>query len=123
MDLLIGLVIGVAAGFLSGLMGIGGGMVLVPALTLVLGTEQHLAQGVSLAVVAVTATIGAILHYRHGNVDPSTTMSVAPVAILFGFVGAFVAGGLDSTTLSRIFGVVILLMALWMLFGARNPAA
>lgn len=123
MELALGLMIGLAAGYLSGLMGIGGGMVLVPALVFFLGVEQHLAQGVSLAVVTVTSAAGTVVHYRQGNVDPPTTLSIAPVAVVFGFIGAVIAGGLDGSTLSRIFGVVILLMSFWMLFAKRGQTA
>lgn len=120
MDLGLALTIGIGAGFLSGVMGIGGGMVLVPALVFLVGVEQHLAQGVSLAVVTVTSAIGAVVHYRHGNVDTYTAVSVAPIAVVFGVAGAMLAGRLDGVTLSRVFGIVVLGMSCWMLLGSAG---
>src|SRR5262249_40252543 len=63
-DLLLGLVAGALAGFL----GVGGGLIVVPALTLAFGMSQQAAQGTSLAVMLVTAPAAAIEHGRHGNV-------------------------------------------------------
>jgi uncharacterized membrane protein YfcA len=61
------LALGVAVGVLAGYMGVGGGIIAVPAFTLLLGMPQQIAQGTSLAVILVTAPVGAIEHARHGN--------------------------------------------------------
>lgn len=108
-------VLGLAAGIFGGIMGIGGGMIMIPALVLLGGVEQHLAQGVSLAVVTVTSLVGAVAHYRQGNVRLGVAILVAPSAILFAFIGARLALGLDPIALRRIFGVVVVAMALLML--------
>lgn len=109
--------LGVAAGLIGGMMGIGGGMIIVPALVLVWGLEQHLAQGVSLSVVAVTSLVGAATHYRQGTMRLQTVLWVVPLAVGFGFLGAQLATNLDGKTLSRIFGVVVLTMSVVMLAG------
>ena len=109
--------LGLSAGFVGGLMGLGGGTVLVPALVLLVGLEQHLAQGVSLSVVAATSLVGAVTHYRQGTVRLHTVLWVGPVAVGCGFAGASIAVGLDAQLLSRVFGIVLLLMSLVLLFG------
>lgn len=60
--------IGVATGVFSGLMGIGGGLLMVPAMVLLLGYDQHLAEGTSLLVIIPTAAVAAYAHYRNGYV-------------------------------------------------------
>ena len=68
-DWLLALGVGLVTGVISGLMGIGGGNVLVPASTILLHLGQHQAQGVSLLVIVPTAISGAWTHYRRGNVQ------------------------------------------------------
>ena len=89
-----------------------------------LGQGQRAAQGVSLVVVAITALVGAITHYRQGTVQLSTVLWVAPSAIVFGVLGANLAGLVDPLVLRRIFGVVILGAGLMMLLSGapRFPA-
>ncbi|MBI2907571.1 MAG: sulfite exporter TauE/SafE family protein [Chloroflexi bacterium] len=108
MTLALALATGVAAGVLAGLLGIGGGIVMIPAMVLLLGLDQHLAQGVSLAVVAVTATVGAFEHYRLGNVKLDRAIWIGPAAAIFGLGGAWLAGSLDQQLLQRLFGVLLL---------------
>ena len=110
---LLSVAVGFVAGVASGMLGIGGGMVTVPAMVLALGVEQHVAQGVSLAVIAVTATMGTVAHVRYGNVVWGAAVIIAPVAAVFGVVGATIAGDLDPLLLRRIFACVLLF------FGAR----
>ncbi|MBI2887705.1 MAG: sulfite exporter TauE/SafE family protein [Chloroflexi bacterium] len=117
MELGLGVLLGLVAGLVGGVMGIGGGMILVPALVLLAGLEQHAAQGVSLAVVAATSLVGAIAHYRQGTVRPATVVWVAPGAVLFGFLGAQLAGWLDAGTLRHIFAGVVFTMSLLMVLG------
>jgi len=81
MDIALGLALGLGTGLVGGLMGLGGGTLLVPALVLLVGLDQHLAQGVSLAVVAITSLVGAITHHRQGTVRLQTVAWVAPGAV------------------------------------------
>ena len=64
----LGLAIGLTTGVVSGLLGIGGGLVMVPAMVLILGLSQHLAQGTSLFVIVPTAAAGSVTHFRLGNI-------------------------------------------------------
>ena len=109
MDEILGaLAIGLAGGVAGGLLGIGGGTLYVPALVLFLGVEQQLAQGISLAAVIPTAISATTANLRRGYVDGRLAATVTPAAIVLAVVGARIAGELDSETLSRIFGVVVL---------------
>lgn len=110
--LLIGaIVIGITAGTMSGLLGIGGGLVIVPLLVLVLAQTQHIAQGVSLAVIVPTAIAGAITHYRKGNVDVPLAVTLASGAVIGSLIGSTVAAVLADGTLRRVFAVALILLA------------
>jgi len=106
--MLLELAIGVIAGLLSGLMGVGGGIVMVPAMTLLLGVEQHVAQGVSLIVIVPTAIVGASTHFRQGNVDLRTAVLLGVFSIVGGLLGSQVAQLLDRQWLQLIFGLFLL---------------
>jgi uncharacterized membrane protein YfcA len=118
------LLIGLIGGFAGGLLGIGGGAIYIPAMVLLLGEDQHLAQGASLAAIIATAIVGTTTHYRRGNVDVRTVMWVAPVAVVAGFSAALLADELDAATLRRVFAVVGVYFALTMIIGAlrEKPA-
>ncbi len=118
------LLIGLIGGFAGGLLGIGGGAIYIPAMVLLLGEDQHLAQGASLAAIIATAIVGSSAHFRRGNVDVRTVLWVAPVAVIAGFSAALLADELDATTLRRVFAVVGLYFALTMIIGAlrEEPA-
>src|SRR4026209_470706 len=85
-------VIGLAAGILSGVFGIGGGVVIVPALIYLAGFRQHVATGTSLAVLLPPVGIAAVLeYYRHGNVDLYATLVIALTLTAGGWIGAVIA--------------------------------
>lgn len=105
------LAVGAAVGLVAGFMGVGGGIVAVPAFVLGLGMSQHVAQGTSLAVILVTGPAGAVEHARHGNV---VREAIPPLA-LGAAAGALVASGVASTlrndVLVRAFAVFLVLNA------------
>jgi uncharacterized membrane protein YfcA len=107
-DIVTALLIGLAGGTFGGLLGIGGGTLFVPALVLIMGLEQHTAQGISLVVIIPTAMSATAANLKRGYVDKQVAMWVAPVAVLFALAGAFIAGQLEGDTLSRVFGIVVL---------------
>ena len=109
--------IGLGAGLLAGMLGVGGGLVLVPGMVLLLNVEQHTAQGVSLAVITVTALAGAVTHYRQQNVVLKVVLGIAPAAVLFGFLGGIVANLIDASLLRRIFGSLTILLGVLLLSG------
>jgi uncharacterized membrane protein YfcA len=118
MDESIGaLLVGVIGGFAGGMLGIGGGAIYIPAMVLLMGVNQHDAQGASLAAIVATGLVGGITHWRQGNVEARVVRYVAPIAIVAGFGAAFLADALDATVLQRIFAVVVLYLALNMIIG------
>ena len=106
-NVVVELLIGLGVGVLSGLLGIGGGVVLVPAMVYLLSVEQHTAQGVSLAVIVPTAVVGAITHYRHGNVLPRLAVGLGLAAVVGAVVGAWLSAMLDDDVLHRAFGALV----------------
>lgn len=119
MEIGIAIAVGLLAGVLAGMLGIGGGAILVPGMVLLLGVGQHTAQGVSLAVIAVTALVGATVHYRQGNVRLRVALGIAPVAVLFSFIGAMVASKwIDPSSLRQVFGAVVIALGIYMVVGS-----
>jgi uncharacterized membrane protein YfcA len=107
-SLAIDLGIGLAVGLLSGFLGVGGGILAVPAFTFLLGMPQQLAQGTSLAVILVTAPAGAIEHARHGNLLWRLVPALAAGAAIGAVAAAWWVQGLPSTLLARGFALFLL---------------
>lgn len=125
---LIALTVGIFTGIVSGLMGIGGGNIMVPASTILLGLGQHVSQGISLIVIIPTAISGAWSHYKRGNVNLRVVALLTPGAILGGVVGARVAQEVPGGQLRVIFGVLLFYFALrylgveaWLLSRLKAP--
>ena len=91
-------------------MGIGGGIVNVPALVTLYSFEQHLAQGTSLAVIIPTAIVAAITHSRRGHVDWRLAALLASGGLAGGWLGARTALAIDGTVLRILFVCFLLLM-------------
>ena len=109
--LAVAIVLGFVAGILSGLFGVGGGILFVPTLTIALGLEQHHAQATSLLAMLPTVAVGAWRQQRYGNVRwrPGLLLGLAGI---FGIVaGGFLAESLSGQVLERLFGVLLLLTA------------
>lgn len=110
------LLIGILAGLLSGLVGVGGGVVMVPLLVLFLGLSQHQAQGTSLAVLAIPVTALAVFnYYKEGQLDFKYAAVIALFFIVGSFLGSKLALGLDQRTLKKIFAVILIGIAIKML--------
>jgi len=110
--LLLIILTGLAAGLLSGLMGVGGGTITIPALVLIVGMSQHLAQGISLAIIIPTAMIGAYGYYLKGHVDVELGIKMAAGAVLGTFIGSLLACRIASGDLKKIFGVFVIMIAI-----------
>ncbi len=112
--LLIG--IGILTGFMAGMLGIGGAIVMIPALVLLLGFTQHEAQGTSLAVMLPPiGIIAAYNYYKTGVVNFKFALILA-VAFLFGsYFGSKLAISMTQTLLKKVFGVLLLIVAARML--------
>lgn len=115
------LLIGLAAGMLSGLVGVGGGIIMVPALVFFMNYTQHQAQGTSLAVLTLPVVIFASLYYYHECQKAGTPIDLKIVGLLCaGFVvGAFfgskIALSIDQELLKKIFAVILFYTAFKML--------
>lgn len=115
--------VGLATGALSSVLGIGGGVVLVPALVLAFGFSQHAAEGTSLAVIIPTALLGALRHTSRGYTAWRTGLAVGLGGLLGAPVGAVAALALDGLFLQRLFAVLLVLLggrSLWHLRGDRQ---
>jgi hypothetical protein len=109
--------IGLLAGMLSGLVGIGGGIVMVPLL-LLLGFSQHQAQGTSLAVLVVPVTAAAVFnYYRAGYLDWKYAALIAVFFVVGGYFGSKLAITIDQKVLKKIFGILLLFVAGKMILG------
>ncbi len=111
----IGLVAGLAAGFF----GVGGGILIVPALTFLAGFTQERATGTSLAVLLPPVGLLAVIeYYRHGNVDLRAGVLIALGLVLGAWLGAFEVHHLSEVWLKMSFGIFVTLVGLWIVLGA-----
>jgi len=106
--------VGAAVGLFSGYLGVGGGLIAVPALTLLFGMSQHMAQGTSLALILLTAPFGAIEHGRHGNVAVGLLPGLMVGAAIGAPLASIVAQRLPQATLAQGFGIFLIANALRM---------
>lgn len=110
--------IGLLAGILSGFMGVGGGVVMIPLMILLLGYDQHQAQGMSLAVLAVPVTFIAAYTY-HASGHPIQWKYALVIAVLFvvgGFIGSKIAVKIDQSLLKKMFAVILVIAAVKLFF-------
>jgi len=117
-NILLYLLLGLTAGIFSGVIGIGGGIIIVPALVFLFGLSQHQAQGTTLALlVPPIGILAAWTYYRQGYVNLQIAAFIC-LGFFFGsLLGAKVAIGLSDTALEKVFGVALLLISLKMIFG------
>jgi|KBSMisStaDraftv2_1062788.scaffolds.fasta_scaffold00974_7 uncharacterized membrane protein YfcA len=117
------LLIGLVAGVLSGLVGVGGGIVVVPALIYFLAFSQQQAQGTSLGLLLLPAGILAVVnYYKQGYVDYRVVGVLALGFIVGSFFGSKVALSLPQETVKKIFAIVMLIVSIKMLFLDRKPS-
>lgn len=103
--------VGLVTGLLSSVLGVGGGLILVPALVLGFGFSQHAAEGTSLAVIVPTALLGAVRHTRRGYTHWRTGLIVGLGGIAGGLGGATLALALEGLLLQRLFAAFLVVMA------------
>jgi uncharacterized protein len=110
------LAFGLVAGILSGLLGIGGGIFIIPALVFLLGFSQQMAQGTTLAMmVPPIGLLAAWAYYSKGYVDLKVAGLMCIGFFIGGFFGAKFATALSGVTLSRIFGAAMLVVSIKMI--------
>lgn len=118
--------VGLGAGFLAGLLGIGGGVVMVPAMVLIFGFDQHVAQGTSLLVIIPAALTGSYTHHRKGRLVLRDAALLAAGGVIGAVIGSVSALSLEDTVLRRVFAAFLILTALRMLLPKswfqRRPA-
>jgi uncharacterized membrane protein YfcA len=112
------LVLGFAIGVISGVVGIGGGILIIPALIWFMGMDQHKAQGTSLgALLAPVGLLAFLEYYRNGNADLKVALLLAAGFLVGGYFGAIGAQHIPDLWLRRIFALMLIVIGGKMLFG------
>ena len=112
-----GLAIGVAAGILAGMVGVGGGIIIVPALVYFFKMDQHTAQGTSLAVLLPpTGLLAFLRYYKAGHVDVGIALAIIVGVLLGGYFGGGWAQAVSGPALRKGFAVFMFVVALNMFF-------
>ncbi len=111
-------IIGLVAGVLSGFMGVGGGVVMIPLMIVLLGYDQHAAQGTSLAVLAIPVTfVAAYTYHSSGHpINWKYAMVIAAFFIVGGFLGSKFAVKIDQAILKKIFACILIVAAIKLFF-------
>ena len=118
MNYLIAGLIGLVSGITSGLFGVGGGLIMVPAMMFFLSPpirDIKQAIGTSLVVIIPTALMGATKHYSHDNIHWRTALALAPTAVIGGWAGVWLTTQVSADNLRRTFGGFIILVGLRLL--------
>lgn len=106
------MIVGLVAGVAAGMFGIGGGVIIVPALTVLLQFDLKKGVGTSLAALLLPVSVFAVIaYYRAGKLKPVTAAWIAGGLVFGSFVGARIALGLDTKTLQQLYGIFLLYMA------------
>lgn len=116
---LLGGLVGLVSGVASGLFGVGGGIVMVPAMMFLLSPpirDIKQAIGTSLVVIIPTALTAGYKHFTQGNIDWRTALALAPLAILGGYLGAWLTTQVPADGLKRAFGGLLILVGTKLLF-------
>jgi uncharacterized protein len=117
MNILLYLLIGLAAGIFGGVLGLGGGAIVVPALVFLCGLSQHTAQGTTLAMmIPPIGLLAAWTYYQKGFVDLKIAAIMCITFVIGSLIGAKFAVNLSDTVLTKVFGVALLLISLKMIF-------
>jgi uncharacterized membrane protein YfcA len=110
--------LGLVAGIVSGVVGIGGGIIIVPALVLLFGLSQHTAQGTTMAMLVLPIGIlGAWVYHREGFVEISIAGWMAAGFLIGSLAGARIAVHLPGGTLEKIFGLIMVFIGMKLIFG------
>jgi len=117
MQYLYAAMIGLAGGVASGLFGVGGGIVMVPAMIFFLQLDPKSAIGTSLAVIIPTALVGTFQHHQLANVQWRIVLLLLPGAVVGGFFGAWLTQHIPALGLKRAFGCLLLVAAAKLLIG------
>lgn len=117
MNIISYIALGLFAGIASGLIGIGGGIIIIPALVYIFGFSQHMAQGTTLALmVPPIGLLAAWTYYRQGHVDIKVAALICLGFFIGGLGGAKIATALSGELLRRVFGLTLFCISLHMIF-------
>lgn len=120
--ILLLLLVGLVAGILSGLVGVGGGIIMVPALVLFLGFTQKQAQGTSLGIMLLPIGILAVIqYYKQGYINFNSVFIISSAFVIGGFLGSKLALNLSDDKMKKVFALILLLISIKMLF-FDNPS-
>lgn len=109
--------VGFLIGILSGFLGLGGGVVLVPIMASIWRVEQHIASATSLAVVIPTGIVGSIMYQQQGNLDIILAAKIIVGSIVGAYLGSTVACRLPEPTLRKLFGGLLIIVGMRMVVG------
>jgi uncharacterized membrane protein YfcA len=110
-------IVGLLAGMLSGLVGLGGGVIIVPALVYLIGFSQHQAQGTSLGILLLPAGIFAVMnYYKKGYIDIKVVLLLFVGFLVGGYLGSKLSLSLPEATLKKVFACALVLIAAKVLF-------
>jgi uncharacterized protein len=118
--------IGLGAGILAGLLGVGGGIILVPAMVIGFGITAAVAKGTSLLVIVPTAVMGTWRNRKNSNADLRVAMILGFAGVLSAFIAAQISVGMSESLSNTLFAILLLVVAarmLWQLAGDRRRAA
>jgi len=114
-------VIGLAAGMLSGMFGVGGGVIIVPALMYFMAMSQHEAQGTSLALMLLPIGFLAVWNYwKVGAVDWKAGLIVAATFVIGGYFGSKISISISEVRLKQLFGILLVAVAVKMIFFSKG---
>jgi len=119
-EMLMILAMGLSTGILSGLLGVGGGVVLVPMMVFLLGTEQHLAQGISMLFIIPTALSGLYHLIKCKLVDLRVAMFVASGAVVGALISANYVHYIPAADLKRLFGAFVIISGIRMVMPKKK---
>ena len=118
--LLLLIIIGLVAGTLGGMVGLGGGIILIPALILIMKLDQQTAQGTSIAVMLPPIGLFAVYnYYKAGYVNMKYAMVIAAAFAVGGFFGSSLALKLSPDVMRKVFSVILVVIALKMFFSDK----
>ena len=118
MQLILVLVIGLMAGIVSGALGVGGGIIIVPALVFLLGFSQHMAQGTSIAVLMLPTGILAVMqYYKNGYVDIKVALLLMLLFVVGAYLGSLFSISIPDKALRKVFGIFMLIVSVKMIIG------
>lgn len=116
---LIFVLIGLVGGVTAGIFGIGGGIIIVPALVYWAGFSQHMATGTTLAVLLPPVGLAAAYeYYRHGNVDIRAALILAATLFVGSWIGALLANRLSANYLHLLFGLFVCSLGVYLVYQA-----